>query len=406
MNKEQIQLKNTIFLVHYIIMIYSIRYGTLENNIDVTQIALDKCIQNGILCIPLGDCERAALFTDPVPNVVKDIFISETYSDTEPVSIPQITIKYGTSENNVDVTQIALEKCMKDGVLHIPSGDEERAALFTDPVPNVVKQITITRTCRHNESISKNIDYTQTLEYGRFANQVIRNLAVSLIAQKHNLLVKYCNYTKFNELGIHLFCGSKTFNTTKLLTGCNLVFTGDNPDYNYFEILNANVLNHNLNPNPHYFQTKDICNLIYKHLHNDHKVNIINANQFKDRYENNNDCFIHVRLTDAANFNLGFSYYDKVLSTIAYSQLYLATDEDNHEIIKQIMDKYPSAKILSYNEVDTIKFGSTCKNIILSHGSFSAFVGYIAFYSSIYYAKYKYNWHGDMFSIPGWNMID
>lgn len=387
-------------------MIYSIRYGTLQNNIDVTQVVVDKCIENGILHIPSGDYERAALFTDPVPNVVKDIFISETYSDTEPVSIPQITIKYGTAETNIDVTQIAFEKCVKNGILDIPSGDEARDALFTDPVPNVSKQITITRTCRHNKAIARSIEHTKTCECGRFANQAIRNLAVSLVAQKHNLLVKYCSRAKFNELGIHLFSGIQIFNETKLLTGDNLVFTGDNPDYNYFEILNGGGLNHNLNPNPHYFQTKDICNLIYNHLHNDHKVNIINANQFRDRYENNNDCFIHVRLTDAANFNPGFAYYDKVLSSITYSHLYLATDDDKHDIVKQIMDKYPNTTILCYNEVDTIKFGSTCKNIILSHGSFSAFIGYLAFYSSIYYAQYKYNWHGDMFSIPGWNMID
>ena len=56
------------------------------------------------------------------------------------------------------------------------------------------------------------------------------------------------------------------------------------------------------------------------------------------------------------------------------------------------------------DEIRTFQFGSTCKNIILSHGSFSAIIGYLAFYSNIYYPKYDENkkWYGDMFSINNW----
>ena len=47
---------------------------------------------------------------------------------------------------------------------------------------------------------------TETSDYvGRLGNQIIRNLAVSLIAEKHNLYVKYSSYDLINSLGIELF---------------------------------------------------------------------------------------------------------------------------------------------------------------------------------------------------------
>lgn len=52
-----------------------IKYGTISNNIDVTQIALEKCVANNILSIPNGDNDRATIFTDPCFGVKKSIFI-------------------------------------------------------------------------------------------------------------------------------------------------------------------------------------------------------------------------------------------------------------------------------------------------------------------------------------------
>ena len=54
-----------------------------------------------------------------------------------------IQIKYGTSSNNIDVTQIALEKCLVNNILFIPNGDNARADIFTDPCFGVKKSIFI-----------------------------------------------------------------------------------------------------------------------------------------------------------------------------------------------------------------------------------------------------------------------
>jgi hypothetical protein len=176
-------------------------------------------------------------------------------------------------------------------------------------------------------------------------------------------------------------------------------------DNNYFSIYNCNKLESNLNPNSNFFQTKDITNFLYNYLHKDEiKSNIINKNQFNNRYNENNDLFIHIRLTDIAHYNPGVNYYIKTIKTINFDNLYISSDEPTHAIIQEIIKQYPTSIIIKYDEIKTIQFASTCKHIILSHGSFSAVIGYLSFYSTIHYPEYETNkiWYGDMFSIDGW----
>jgi len=52
-----------------------ITYGIVDNNIDVTNICFDKLLNNGVIFIPSNDLARAKLFTDPLPNILKKIFI-------------------------------------------------------------------------------------------------------------------------------------------------------------------------------------------------------------------------------------------------------------------------------------------------------------------------------------------
>ena len=50
---------------------------------------------------------------------------------------------------------------------------------------------------------------TTTYNNGRLCNQIIRNLAVSFIAKKHNLNVNYANYDLISsQLVIDLFIGT------------------------------------------------------------------------------------------------------------------------------------------------------------------------------------------------------
>lgn len=219
---------------------------------------------------------------------------------------------------------------------------------------------------------------------GRLGNQIIRNIAVSLIAEKHNLFVTYSHYELIQKLGISLFLGKNKYNKTIKLT-----------DDNYFNILNKEELKYNVNPGSSYFQTKNISNIIHNYLNQDEQLNkITNNNPYKNRYNNNNDCFVHIRLGDVAKCNPGFEYYDSILSKLMIDTIYIATDSNDHEIIKKLQQKYKNIILMGNDLVDIIQFGSTTKYVILSYGTFSAIIGYIAYYSNIYYKKpeEKYCW--------------
>ena len=233
---------------------------------------------------------------------------------------------------------------------------------------------------------------------GRLCNQIFRNLCVNFLAKKHNLYVGYSSYNLIKSLGIDLYIGENKYTHIENLT-----------DDNFFNILEKDNIDYNIDPNNNYFQTKDISYFLYNYLHSENiKENIMNMNVFNKRYNNNNDIFIHIRLTDASDFNSGVEYYLNLIKQIknTESNIYIASDDINHQIIKDIVCIYPNSVVLNYNEIKTIQFGSTCKNIILSQGSFSCIIGYLGFFSTIYYPKYKKMWHGDIFSIEGWKEVE
>jgi hypothetical protein len=239
-----------------------------------------------------------------------------------------------------------------------------------------------------------------TDKQGRLGNQIIRNLAVSVIAQKHDLKVSYSSKKNIDDLGIKLYSGTNVHKKTNKLH-----------DDNFFEVYNSSDIDYNLGPNGNFFQSQSIIKVLYEHLQSDEvKSNIMECNPYKDRYNNNNDLYIHVRLGDVEKFNPGIQYYKKAIEMNKFDNVHISTDSKCHRIIKELLKKYPNASLIEYNEVNTIQFASTCKNVILSHGSFSAIIGYLSYFSTVYYPKYriggKQMWHGDMFSIDGWNEID
>ena len=237
---------------------------------------------------------------------------------------------------------------------------------------------------------------TTTGNNGRLGNQIIRNIAVSIIASKYNLKVTYFNKKLIDKLGIKLFSGNKIYNITHELN-----------DSNYFSIYNCDNLNYNLNPNNAYFQRKEIIIGIYNYLHI-FKNDIIQKNEFKKRYNANNDVYVHIRLDDVSHLNPGINYYFNQIKNIKFDNLYISTDDKKHNIVTTIIKSYPNAKLIDYNEIKTIQFATTCKHIILSHGTFSALIGYMSFFSTIYYPEYEIDkmWHGDIFSIQNWIKCD
>ena len=235
---------------------------------------------------------------------------------------------------------------------------------------------------------------------GRLCNNLIRNVFVSILAERINLIVDYAYRDIIEALGIELFSGRNSYPTQINLT-----------DENIMDIIRSKTLPSTfLIEEDVYFQSNECSHYLYNYLRSERMMNrIVKLNKYSQRYNSNNDVFLHIRLGDSVQHTPGFVYYDKVLSSIEFNKGFIASDSPDHPIIRELVEKYPNIQIIQANEVDTILFGSTCKNVVISHGSFSAIIGYMAFASKMYYPKYEEDkkWYGDMFTnIPGWIRVD
>ena len=221
-----------------------------------------------------------------------------------------------------------------------------------------------------------------TVNNGRLCNQIIRNLSLSLLAKKYDLYVEYSNFENINNnLGIKLYVGNKKYEKTNKITNSN-----------YMKYLNDNIkIDYNLNLMYDYFQTEEITNILHKHL-KEQMINIIDKNPYNKRYKNNNDIFLHIRLDDTKRWNVGIDYYIHCINLLKCDNIYIGSDNFNDSIIIKIKTLYPKIIFFKEDPIKTIQFASTCKNIILSHGTFSAVIGYLGFFSNIYFPNKNPRW--------------
>ena len=236
---------------------------------------------------------------------------------------------------------------------------------------------------------------------GRFGNLFFTAMAMHFIAKKNNLTVKYKDHDKFIRLGIDFFVGINTYeNTIELL------------DNNFFNIiLSDDPLYKNINisiENNVWCQTKEFSEMLMSYYKIDENRNkIISNNIVKNRYNNNNDVYIHVRLGDIINYNYihPFAYYDNVLKTLKFDNGFISSDTIDHPICQDLIKKY-NLHIINLDEVNTIMIASTCKYIVLSSGTFSWLIGLLSFYSKVYYPKIYTKWHGNIFVFDEWTEVD
>jgi FkbM family methyltransferase len=141
-------------------------YGFNDWNVDVTDMALQKCVSGNNLIIPAGEALRDTIFGDPLPKVLKDIKIRSKgevviypvnvealYTNSEPslnttsdtqMSFKSIQVLYGINNSYSDITDLVRELCIHNGLLEIPAGNGACDELFGDPLPNVLKHIKLT----------------------------------------------------------------------------------------------------------------------------------------------------------------------------------------------------------------------------------------------------------------------
>lgn len=231
----------------------------------------------------------------------------------------------------------------------------------------------------------------------RFGNLFFINMCLHFFSQKYNLKTSYKYEKQFNKLGIYFNKGTKIYNKNLLLNESNFInlFESDLTPKNI--IIDNNV----------WFHTKEFCIMIKEYFkRNNLFFSVKNHNKYRNRYKNNNDLFIHLRLGDVTDKTKKFAkYYIKVLEYLQFDKGYISSDSIDNQLCIKLIKKY-NLEIIDRPETDTIMFGSTCKNIILSGGSFSWLIGFLAHPSSnIFYPELPEKWYGDIFSFTDWNKI-
>jgi hypothetical protein len=225
---------------------------------------------------------------------------------------------------------------------------------------------------------------TNTLS-GRLGNQFFINVAASLLAEKHNLYIEYEHRDDITPL-FPLFVGTNRYTTT---------FTVK--DENYVDLYNKDTIDFNLSFYD-YFQSTAVTMLTHKYIYSKLLA--------RTPYQENNDCFIHVRLGDVAKWNPGAAHYQGILATLNVDRVYLATDSKDHPIVQTLMQN-PKIQYYDASPTDTILFAASKRYVILSHGTFSGMIGYLAFYSTIYFVKENETTSWDYFGGNGkFNLFD
>jgi hypothetical protein len=228
-----------------------------------------------------------------------------------------------------------------------------------------------------------------------------------ILAEKYDLMTEYSYWLIICILGIPLYSGSNNFPENRILdSDAKMEALLQEIESSSFVLQRNLIMQGDI-----YCQTKEMTNRIYDFLRSERiRSRIIQANPFQSRYQNNMDVFVHIRLGDVTDKNPGFAYYEKVLKSLeikGYDRIFLSSDSPYHPICQQIFTRFRKTTCIQMDEIQIINYASTCKYVVLSHGSFSAIIGYFAFFSEVYYPAYDESerWYGDMFSVPGFQKV-
>lgn len=190
-------------------------------------------------------------------------------------------------------------------------------------------------------------------------------------------------------------------------------FENNEPLFDYSENLIVN--DHNILD---IYSHKDIKkNLILDDFFQDHSIvqKFIEHNRYKKNEKLISDStFMHIRLGDIKNlFSLDYSYYRLCLDKIGSDKLIISSDSPEDTMIKKLCEEF-NGKVLQLDPVETIMFSASCKRKILSHGTFSWWIGFLG---NIFYAdqgltticpsenRMPKKWHGNIFPMFDWVVV-
>jgi hypothetical protein len=236
----------------------------------------------------------------------------------------------------------------------------------------------------------------------RLGNYFFINMALHLIAQKHEIPIHYTRENEFNELGLifyktqgHMLVNPRPFLITDD-TFMDLIRLSDISGEHIFSMGNV------------YFQTKEFALYLADYfLKPEHQAPIRAVNPFRERYSTNRSVYVHVRLGDKMHDNISSkAYFEKALQAIPFEDGYISSDISYHPIVQELAEEYNLITIRD-TEIRTIQMASTCRYLVLSQGTFSFMIGILGFNTElVQWPQIKSPWHGDIFVIPEWKKVD
>jgi hypothetical protein len=221
-----------------------------------------------------------------------------------------------------------------------------------------------------------------------------------MLAEKYQLKFRYGYDAQLDRLGIPLYKSG-----TKFHNNCVELVNDDFLRY----LLNEDLGYNNIATNDTFFQNNDIADYLKTHFASDKvKKSIMDHNIHRARYENNDDVYVHIRLGDSISMCPCFEYFDKTLKQLTFSKGYISSETLENDTCVRLMQKYGLTPLVM-DEVETIMFGSTCRHVVLSNGTFGWYIGTISWFSTVFYPNLRlFPAHHpvEIYDNAYWKMID
>lgn len=219
-----------------------------------------------------------------------------------------------------------------------------------------------------------------TVKYnGGLGNNLIQHLAGYFFSIKHNLKFNHAYHT-FEDL-------IKYDDYIEGDIGEEIVVINDDNFITYLEKNNMEIKHYIFEG---FFQTKDFLEKYENEIKS--LLNIVYSEV------EGNSVFLHYRIGDIQDTQLmlPIEYYEDALSNINYDSGYISSDTINHENCLKLMSKYNLTPINS-SPMGIINYGKNFKNLILSEGTFSWWIGFLSDNSNIVCNDREGKWFGDIF---------
>lgn len=214
---------------------------------------------------------------------------------------------------------------------------------------------------------------------GGLGNKLIQHLAALIFSIKHNL--KLVSQSSPFE---NFFLNKDEENGR---VGNNIVIINDSNFINFFE---SNFIESNHYVFDGFFQSKEFLQTYEYQI-----KELLNIHYSK---QNENLVFLHYRIGDISDDRrmLPLEYFEEALSNINFNGGYISSDTIDHKFCKILITKYNLTPI-KMSPMETINFGKNFKNIVLSEGTFSWWIGFLSNTNNVICNKRECFWHGDIF---------